>query len=1077
MVKIPELIAKVKDLKMTHCAITDHGSMAGIVDFYDEAVKNNIVPILGCEMYIVGGSRHDISKGDVFHITLLAKNRNGYDNLIKLMSIGHLEGKHGGKPHIDNEVLGKYKSGIIAMSGCMSGKISQSIIAGDIKLASDYVRHYKEMFGTDFVLEIMDNNIKQQYTINDALIKLGKKYDVPIVMTNDIHYINKEDAKSHDILERIRYNKKEFAGFDGHGYHLRSVDEFDKKYQDYIDTDVVTKKIKKYSIYDNEKGEFFMPEISNAKSKLKKASEEGLINRLEELYDIKFGTKGWEDFDASDGLGRYQERLKHELKIINDLGFPDYFLVVKDVVDWCRENDILVGVGRGSAGGSLVSYSLGIVGFDPMNEECPLYFERFLNPHRISPPDIDVDITDKDGVVSYLKEKYGNKVISIGAISTLGTKDVLNNIARVTGNFNTIKPLVDMLPSDTNDTTNKEQYEKNPAYKDMVDNSSTLTMIYDHAVKLEGLYKNMSVHASGLIISSMDINVPLFEYKGSVATQYDMHNVEKLGYIKFDFLGLKTLKIVERTASKIGKGFIIDDIDYWKHDEKTYELINDARTTCVFQWESEGYKSLIKRVKPTKLSELVDLNTLYRPGPMESGMTDQYIHRKDGKEKITSIHPMLDKFLTRQGLPLFQEEVMRMCNVVAGFTMAEADTIRKAIGKKDQKLLREQEEKFVSGCQKHGKMSKKEAEELWGKLEKFGRYSWNLSHGLAYTIISYWTAYLSAHYPAEFFASNMDIHKDNFDRMLIIINEASSRGVEIVPPNINISERDHVVKDGKIYMTLDVVKGIGDKVKDAILEERGKNGEFRDFADFCERVPKKDCNSLMKECLIFAGAFDSGAKGMVLLEKRCNLLLAVAGDVKKKADRDKKIDRAIMMTPFELLREEFAKIGMYVRENPIEYMKFNLIEVDTVVVEIVNVHKHTDKKGGQMAFITATDYKSSYDFVVFSKTYGRHKDVIKVGSILAIRYEANNVRGHKFIDSLALLTKDKDTKKDVVNEDTMKLLLPVVSYEKEIVSNFNFDRYIIYRDKSNRLYIYRKGAVGTSNKYSVDDIIGYKFKS
>lgn len=1041
MVKIPELIKKVNEFGHKYCACTDHGSLSALLNFHSECKNGGVIPILGCEFYEAQGHRTDKS-GSIFHLLLLAKNKIGYKNLIKMSTEANITGKYRNFGRVDDELLRKYNDGIICLSACLSGRLSKNILEsnGDIKTANAVINYYREIFGDDYYLEIMDNGIQEQEFVDDIIIQIGKSRGINIVMTNDVHYLNADDADAHDILKRIHYNKKEFAGFSGGGYHLRDANEYNSKYSEFLDTRCVTDKIEVYDVIEQNKM-WHMPIVDN--------SENVLIGTARNKLDQYF-SKNVLEYKRDE----YKDRLEYELGVINKLGYADYFLIVADFVQWARCNNVLIGPGRGSAGGSLVSYMLGIINFDPMNEECPLYFERFLNPDRISMPDIDIDFNDRDKVIAYLKDKYGdNRVVNIGTISTLGTRDVIRNVARVMGySDNVIKPILDEIPTDTANVTNESLYDSIESYKALIDGNSLFKQIWQYAIKIEGAFKNPSIHASGVIISPKDFDdIPLNMVKDVVFTQYDMHNVESLGYVKFDILGLKTLDVINKAVGKTKSNININELDYMNPDKKTMNLINEGKTNCVFQWESDGYKKLIKRLKPDKFVELIDLNTLYRPGCMESGLTDQYINRKFGKEEITYIHESLSGILKRYGLPLFQEEVMLMCNKVAGFSLSEADVIRKAIGKKNQQLLNEQKPAFVDGCKKHGGMSDEKANELWDMLEKFGRYSWNLSHGLAYTIISYWTAYLSANHPAEFFSANIDMAGD-FKALVKIINEAKSRGIKIVPPDINKSDLDTVVVSNSIYLSFTAIKGISDKIALNIIEERDKNGQFYGYDDFCLRVEKSKCNKSAKDALIKAGAFDFSINDKM---KRFDLLIY-------NDQRYKDVEQTV----FYIIKEEYNKIGIYIDENPISLLKLKVYDKNFITGEIVSLHKHIDKNGKKMCFLELTDFDKQYDVTVFNDTYSDNVDILKVGNIIGVSVNVNKY-GMSAIDLFSFVVGSRVT----IDKDRF---LPVTLSTDEILGKVSgkFNRFVLHRFNDNKLVFYK---VNENNKYySTSNIVGYK---
>ena len=1032
MVKIPDLMERLKELGHTACACTDHGSLSALINFHDACVKNGIKPILGCEFYEAAGSRFD--DNNTYHLILLAKNYSGYLNLINLSTQANLTAKYKHAGRIDFELLEKYNEGLICMSACLSGRVAKTALS-DKENIYNVIKLYHDIFGDDYYLEIMDNGIDDQYTVNDVVIEAGKRLNIPVIMTNDTHYLNDGDEDTHDIIKRIHYNKKEPSGFFGFGYHLRSADEFDKRYRDYLDTDCVTDKIEIFDIKPK-KGTYYMPLVAN--------SSELMINEckyeLERYLHSSILEYRWND---------YKERLDYELSVINNLGYADYFMIVSDFVKWSRKNGVLIGVGRGSVGGSLVSFLLKIIGVDPLNEECPLYFERFLNPDRVSMPDIDIDVSDRDKIISYLKDKYGeSRVVRMGTVATLGTRDAMRSVARVMGySDRVIKPILQAIPTIAGDYTNESLYNDDENYRKIIDDNTLFKEIFNHAVKIEGCYKNFSQHASGVVIAPCDLNnVPLNFANDNVFTQYDMHNIEDLGYVKFDILGLRTLTIIEKTLNKIGDKIDLLKIDYLNPDKNVMKFIRDGNTNCVFQFESDGYKALIKRVKPERFSELVDLSTLYRPGPVESGLTDMYINRKFGVEPVEYIHESTKNVLKRYGLPLFQEELMLMCSTVAGFTLAQADTVRKAIGKKDKELLDAQKELFVNGCIKTSELTYEKSIELWEMIEKFGRYSFNISHGFAYTVMSYWTAWLSYYYPAEFLSSNIDMAK-NFDETVKIINEAKLRGITVVPPSINKSNYDTTVENNDIYMSFNVIKNLSSKITESILENRST--PFLSFEDFENRVNKRQCNKLAKLALVESGCFDEFLNDKL---SRYSLIEQLKYDITD-------------YSMYDLLKREYSRIGFYINQTPIDLFKLHIYNPMCIVSEIVSVKKWKTKNNKNMCFLQVSNYDELIDITVFPEQYECNVDTLKQSNILAFFVNVSEYGYHAAM-IVPLITDG--------NNVILDNFLPVVSHYNNFLNDFNFDRFSCREYDNGKIEI--SYCHGNSNIFSYNDIIGWRLK-
>ena len=999
-IKIPELIDTLKSNNHNTLCVADY-SMSAVVDLYDICKESNLNLVIGRRFKL-------LIDDDTEHreVTLYAKNKLGYYELIK-----YNNAVSGGV--LEESKLTKSDNLVFVFSSCSASNYRLFFNKVRCKV---YFNKIKEYFNSIYV-EVSNNGYVGENAHNKSVFSYRDNLGYDVIFSSNCRYLLEDDQNVLSILGRIFSNSKSSANKIKTKHHYLDCYPEDLKHSN----NQFSIEFSQYDIYENN-GKMYMPEYDDAEGILNQKCFMALDDYLHENESL------------SDRNDEYYDRLKFELKVINKESYAGYFLLISDVVDWCKGRDILVGVGRGSAGGSLVSYLLGITGFDPLYKECPLYFERFLNPDRVSPPDIDVDLTDRDAVIEYLSDRFGSdKVLTIGTVMTFGIRSSLKEVAKSYGlNDKILQPLFDVMPVDLGITSNKKLYEENEDYHSIIESNNDLKAVWNYATKIEGLHKNPSIHASGILVCPYDIKVPVSDSNGVKYTQYDMSNVEKLGYIKFDFLGLDTLKIVENTIKKIKitKGIDVDinKVDYWNPDKRTMSLIRTSQTTCVFQWESDGYKSLIQRLKPDTFNELIDLNTLYRPGPAESGLTDQYIRRKHGREKVTYIHDSLSDVLNRQGLPLFQEEIMLLCTRVAGFTMAEADVIRKAIGKKDLDLLAKQQTKFVDGCVDIGGFSQQKASDTWDMLQKFGRYSWNLSHGLAYTIISYWTAYLSANYPAEFFASNMDSKIDKYDRLLVIISEARRRGIKVNPPSVNKSKDLHEVVNNQIYMSFDSIKGVGNTAKNAIIQNRDDHGSYKNFDDFCERVDKSKCNASTKEALIYAGVFDEfKPKDVKTYDYRLRLLNLIIN--KRNLEKFTKLQR---LTPYNMVKEEFDRIGFYVNDTPFHIAKLRIYKNNYGAFEVISYHKHIDKNGNGMLFINATDHIKYYNFIMFANKYKIFGDV-KIGMIYLFGYNLDGRDDSVIINSSMLLC-DKDGN---LTDDAKNKLMPLVdinTYKENMLS-------------------------------------------
>jgi len=866
--KIDELIDYAKKLDLYALALTDHGVLYGAIEFYQKAKEKGLKPIIGVEMYVAVDKmtqRRPNIDNKRYHMVLLAKNKKGYQNLVKLVTKAHLEGFYY-KPRIDEDLLSEYSEGLIAFSGCLQGKIPQLIISGRIDEAKKTALKYKEIFGkNNFYLEIQPHsNIKEQLKVNETLKKLSKELDIPLVATTDSHYLRKEDARAQDILMLINTgadpNDPERLTMIADDFSLKSPKEMFEFFKDVPEAIENTVKIADSCNLELELGKTKLPHFPLPEGK---TDNEFLRELCEKGLKEKYGTNP---------PSKIKERLKYELSVIEKMGFSSYFLIVQDFVNWAKRNKIVVGPGRGSAPGSLVSYLLGITNIDPIKYN--LIFERFLNPGRISFPDIDVDFADtrRDEVIDYLARKYGrNKVAQIITFGTMAARAVVRDVGRALGYpYSFCDKIAKMIPFGfTLDRT----LQTIPEFREIYENDERATKLIDFAKKLEGVARHASTHACGVVISNepLDNIVPL-QYPSqndkTIITQYDMKSIEALGLLKIDLLGLKNLTIIENTLFLISKlkGEKIDLENLPLDDKETFEIFRKAKTTGVFQLESSGMKRYLKELKPTKFEDIIAMIALYRPGPMD--LIPTYIRRKNKLESIKYLHPKLEPILKETyGIIVYQEQVMRIAQEIAGFSLSEADTLRKAIGKKIKSLLISQKEKFISGAIKN-KIPKEIAEKIWKWIEPFARYSFNKSHATSYAFIAYRTAYLKAHYPVEFMTSLLNSEKHDIDRITILVEECKRNGIEVLPPDINESYKDFTVIPGKkkIRFGLLAIKNVGENVVKNIIEERKRNGKFKSISDFASRINSNNLNKKSLESLIKAGAFDS-------LEERKKLLV------------------------------------------------------------------------------------------------------------------------------------------------------------------------------------------------------------
>ncbi len=868
LIKIDELVKKAKEEGSPAVALTDHGVMYGAIEFYQEAKKAGLKPIIGVEAYMAPGSRFDKNPTKEgkrnYHLLLLAKNNTGYKNLLELTSIAHLEGYYY-KPRIDWEVLEKYHEGLIGATACLGGEIPSLIRSGQLEKAEKRILDYYNLFGEgNFYLELMHHpNLPELKTVNEELIKFSRKLNIPLIATNDAHYLNKGDGEAQDILLCLQNKKKKsdlnrMNMTDG-DYSLRSNEEMIKAFAHVPDAIENTLKVAEKCNVEIELGNIQLPYFEVPK----KFTE---YEYLEDLCREGLKTRYGKTYDKVDKTIR--ERMDYELSVIKKMGWPSYFLIVADFVSWARKQGIVVGPGRGSAAGSLVCYLTGITNIDPL--EYGLLFERFLNPDRISMPDIDLDFADvrRAEVIDYVERKYGkDHVAQIITFGTMAARAAIRDVGRVLDYpYDYCDKLAKAIPMFT---SIDEALETAEEFKQFYENDASAKEIIDYAKRLEGVARHASTHACGVLITKDPLtkNTPV-QYASSsdksIVSQYSLHPVEDLGLLKMDFLGLKNLSIIE-SAIKIIKNTrnITVDIDAIPlDDEKTYKLFQEGETTGVFQFESSGMKRYLRELKPSEFEDIIAMVALYRPGPME--WIPDYIAGKHGTKKPSYLHPKLEPILRKTyGVAIYQEQVMQMARDLAGFTMAEADVLRKAVGKKIVKLLKEQKEKFIKGCVDNN-ISEDLAKKIFSFIEPFAGYGFNRSHAACYALIGYQTAYLKAHWPTEFMAALLTADQQNTDRIAIEIEECQRMGINVASPDINQSFESFTVvmpkqknKEPKtIRFGLHAIKNIGENIAEVLIKEREKNGPYKDLSDLLERVTDKDLNKKSIESLTKCGALD-----------------------------------------------------------------------------------------------------------------------------------------------------------------------------------------------------------------------------
>ncbi|MGQ9688508.1 MAG: DNA polymerase III subunit alpha [Desulfobaccales bacterium] len=996
-IRLKDLVQRVQELKMPAVAITDHGTLFGVLEFYEKMREAGIKPLLGCELYVAPGSRFDRKgKGDHHHLVVLAMDQGGYHNLVRLVTQAHLEGFYY-KPRVDKELLQEHNAGLIALSSCLHGEVAQHILAGDRKGAEAAARHYAEIFPDRFYLEVQANDLPEQAKVNEALLELAPAWGLPVVATNDCHYLHPEDAKAHDVLLCIQTGKTvNTAGrmkFQTDQLYFKSPAEMARAFP-YPEILARSREIADRCDVTLELGSYHFPayphgEGESTEELLNRKAREGLRRRLAVLKS-----------DAPEET--YWQRLEFELEALARMGFAGYFLVMADIVNYARKKHIPVGPGRGSAAGSLVAYSLGITDLDPLT--YGLIFERFLNPERLSPPDIDMDFCfERRGeIIHYVAKTYGwENVAQITTFGSMKTRQVIRDVGRALEvAYAEVDKIAKLVPEQPKMTVARA-LEQEPRLREYRDTNPTVREILTVAQALEGLPRHASTHAAGLVIADR----PLVEYlplykgtKGELVTQFDMKGVERVGLVKFDFLGLRTLTVIDQAGRFIRQGhdpgFDIQAIPL--NDAETFALLQAGNTAGVFQLESEGMRALMVRLKPTTFEDLIALVALYRPGPMESGMLDDFVRRKHGEEPVTYLLPELEPILRETyGVILYQEQVMQIAAAISGFSLAEADILRRAMGKKIPEVMAAQRERFVSGALERG-VPRDKAESLFSLIEKFAGYGFNKSHSAAYALIAYQTAYLKAHYPLEFLAALLNSEINQTTSLAKHIMEAREQGLELLPPDINLSRRQFSVEEGRVRYGLAGVKNVGTGAIQEILEAR-KTGRFESFSDFLERVNLTRVNRKVLEALIQAGAFDA-------LEKNRARLLAGLGVGLERAQRAQSLQALKQMSMFDTLSrratddwlpeapeweesEKLAKekeaLGVYLSGHPLDSYRHILKSwVKVTTADLVDVpdgesvalgvvvtaaKEKVSKKGGRLAILTVEDLTGSVEVLIFGE--------------------------------------------------------------------------------------------------------------
>lgn len=1018
--RVDQIVDLAAKYEMPAVALTDHGNMFGAIAFYQAAQKKGIKPILGCEIYVAPGSRKDKSPGGGIsdtnnHLVLLAESNKGYKNLIKLVTAGYLEGFYY-RPRIDKELLAEHSEGLIGLSACLKGEVPSAALRGTEEQMLKAAGAYEDILGKgNFFLEIQDQGLEEDVPVNTKLMALAKKTGLPIVATNDCHYISREDALAHDILLCIGTGKKvsdtERMRYHGEEFYFKSSDEMAEVFKGYQEAYDNTLAIADRVQLDLTRQQFHLPQFTVPEGEtidgyFEKVIWQGFQQRMERVRERQ--AAGELRYPISD----YEPRLRREMEIIHKMGFAGYFLIVWDFIRFAREQGIPVGPGRGSAAGSLVAYSLRITDIDPL--EHGLIFERFLNPERVSMPDIDIDFCEarRGEVIDYVTERYGrDNVAQIITFGTMKARAVTRDVGRVLDvPYADVDRIAKMIPA-TLDATLEKAIDEVPQLREAAEADPRIGRLLDVAKRLEGVSRHASTHAAGVVIAPKPLTefLPLYKgNRGEITTQYAMKDVEDIGLLKMDFLGLRTLTLLDNCvkliARQLGEKIELDRLPM--DDPKTYQLFSEGQTFGIFQFESDGMRDILRRFKPEKLSDLTALNALYRPGPIRSGMIDDFIKRKHGKVPVRYEVPELKEILEDTlGVMVYQEQVMRIGSTLAGFTLGEADLLRKAMGKKKADVMLAQREKFISGAVAN-EIPKKKAEKIFALMEHFGGYGFNRSHSAAYAVLAYQTAYLKANYPVFFMAALLTSEKQNTDKVVHYLTVARKMGLRVLPPDINESVLDFTVVGEEIRFGLAAIKNVGESAIQSILESRAaRGGRFESLVDLCEDVDLRLVNKRVLESLVKSGALDSfGARrsqlyamidraldfGQRLQRERESGQANLFGDAEgsRRPPELEKLPDLNEWSEKERLSYEKATLGFFLSGHPLDRYKEVLAsfascttgQISGKVGEkevavgglITSVKTLRTRKGDPMAVLRLEDQEGATEVVVFPDAYKTH---------------------------------------------------------------------------------------------------------
>jgi DNA polymerase-3 subunit alpha len=1039
--KIEHLVDTALSMGMPALALTDHGNLFGAIQFYNAASKKGLKPIIGCEIYVAKESRHKkIGGGDQSnHLVLLAENLDGYHNLSKLVSYGFLEGFYY-KPRIDKELLAQYGGGLIAMSACLKGGVPQKLLMEQPDAALAEAAELRDIFGKgNFFLELQNHGLANQQRVNPAIIEIARKTGIPLVCTNDTHYLRRDDSVAHDVLlcigtgklvsqqDRMRYESDQF--------YFKSFDEMNLLWSEIPEALQNTLRIAERCNLKIETEQalppFDVPPGFTSDSYFEKTVREGFQARRSHLEAL------WAQGDLKHPLSVYDERLDFEIEMIKKMQFSSYFLIVWDLIKYARDHSIPVGPGRGSVVGSLVAYSLRITDIDPLQYE--LFFERFLNPERIAPPDIDMDycMNRRADMIEYVTKKYGrDNVCQIITFGTMAAKGVIRDVGRSLDiPYADVDRIAKLIPEELNATIDRA-LEQEPRLKEEMKNPQIANLI-EIGKRLEGLSRHSSTHAAGVVIAPKPLVelLPLQKTnKEEITTQYSMKDLESIGLLKMDFLALTTLTVIDSAIRRIReeKGIDLDLASIPLTDSKVFELFSEGKTNGIFQFESGGMKTELRRLKPERFEDLIALNALYRPGPMD--MIPDFIKRKQGLIEVRYPHPVLEEILKETyGVIVYQEQVMQIASKMAGFSLGQADILRKAMGKKMASVMQSMRDKFIEGARKN-KIAEKTAIQVFDLMEQFAQYGFNKSHSTAYALLAYQTAYLKVHYPVQFMAALLSSEIGNTEKIVMYIAECKDMGIRVLPPDINESALDFRSMDAAIRFGMLAIRNVGEAAIRSVLEFRAQHGRFRSLFHFCEEVDTRSLNKRVLESLVKSGALDSlGWK-----RSQCMALIDTAIEYGQKVRRDRESGQKGLFSDFvsgpaaiaepappaipewpaeQRLAFEKETLGFYVSGHPLDRFAAELSRFSKkTIADLISEGKSTEcriagivtdfrtrrtKKGDLMAVFALEDLTGAVETVVFPGSYSKFESYMTADCPILIsgRFEAEDERTHKLIAS------------------------------------------------------------------------------